>query len=100
MKERSLMRLSIITDEISQDLKHALAVCHDLGIDTVELRAIDGKNIVFHDIESLLQIRALLQSGGFRVCSIASPFLKCDLWDSLQGESRAASEAHEWKTLQ
>ena len=74
------MRLSVITDEISQDLKHALTVCHDLGITTVELRAIDGKNIVFHDMKSVLRIKALLQAGGFDVCSIASPFLKCSLW--------------------
>src|SRR5438046_2720547 len=96
------MRLSVITDEISQDLKHALSVCHDLGITTVELRAIDGKNIVFHDMESVLQVKALLQDGGFRVCAIASPFLKCPLWNHQMGADSEgqASEAQEWQTLQ
>jgi L-ribulose-5-phosphate 3-epimerase len=95
------MRLSIITDEISQDLKHALDVCHDLGVDTVELRTIEGKNIVFHDEESLSQIKALLQSGGFRVCAISSPFLKCALWSDRKGEEQEGeAEAQEWRSLQ
>ncbi len=74
------MRFSIITDEISQDLEHALHVCHELGVTTVELRAVDGLNIVFHDESRLQQIHSLLAKGGFRVGAIASPFLKSHFW--------------------
>lgn len=74
------MRLSIITDEISQDLEHCLHVCRDLGVDTVELRTVEGMNIVFHDAESLRRIKKVLDREGFRVCVIASPFLKSHLW--------------------
>lgn len=73
------MRLCIVTDEISQDLAHALDVCEDEGVSTVELRAVDGANIVSHDYDSLEKIKAIIDGRGFRVGSIASPFLKCHL---------------------
>lgn len=91
------MRLSIVTDEISQDLEHALRVCRDLQVRTVELRTIDDKNIVFHDEESLVRIQALLEGGGFSVCSIASPFLKSPLW---QDDGQGGDQEREWWILQ
>src|SRR3712207_6972255 len=65
------VRLSVITDEISQDLEHALGVCADLGIRAVELRAVGGANIVSHDQGSLRRIRAILADGDFGVCAIS-----------------------------
>ena len=34
--------MSVITDEVSPDLEHALSVCEELGIRAVELRVDDG----------------------------------------------------------
>lgn len=73
------MRLCVITDEISQDLDHALGVCEDLGINTVELRAVGGANVVSHDESSLARILAAVEDRGVRVGAIASPFLKCHI---------------------
>jgi L-ribulose-5-phosphate 3-epimerase len=103
------MHLSVITDEISDDLAQALQVCHDLGIKIVELRKVGTQNIVFHDTASLLHIKSLLQDGGFRVCSIASPFLKSPLWNertiALKGsptipQNISQEQAQEWDILQ
>ncbi|EFH81621.1 sugar phosphate isomerase/epimerase family protein [Ktedonobacter racemifer] len=94
------MRLSIVTDEISQDLKQALHVCRDLRVDMVELRKVEGKDIVFHDTASLMRIQSLLRDQGFRVCSIASPFLKCPLWSELALTARTKEQAREWDLLQ
>jgi sugar phosphate isomerase/epimerase len=95
------LHLSIVTDEITQDLEHALEVCQDLGVDTVELREVYGSNIVFHDADSLQRIRSLLHQKGFRVCSIASPFLKCPLWPAVQATDTADGEqAQQWQILQ
>jgi len=69
----------VITDEISQDLDHALGVCEDLGINTVELRAVGGANVVSHDESSLARILAAVEDRGVRVGAIASPFLKCHI---------------------
>ena len=74
-------RLAVITDEISEDLSHALRVCSDLGIRDVELRSIDGTSIVDHTPERLRGIKAMLDDGGFSVCNIASPFLKAHIGD-------------------
>lgn len=73
------MRLCIVTDEISQDLVHALDVCEEEGVSTVELRAVNGANIVSHDDDSLQKIKAMIEGRGFRVGGIASPFLKCHI---------------------
>ncbi len=85
------MQLSVITDEISQDLGHALDLCQDLGLHTVELRAVDGTSVVANDAASLARIKAALDARGLRVCAIASPFLKCHLY----GDAAAPGETHQ-----
>ena len=72
------MRLSVITDEIDPSLDHALDVCEELDLDAVELRTLDGKQIVDHSEAELEAVKAELDRRGLAVCAIASPFLKCD----------------------
>ena len=67
----------MITDEIAAGLGRALDVCEELGIGAVELRTIDGVQIVDQAPEALQALRQELDARGFEVCSIASPFLKC-----------------------
>jgi L-ribulose-5-phosphate 3-epimerase len=98
------MRLCVITDEISQDLAHALDVCEDEGVSTVELRAVGGANVVSHDDDSLEEIEALLDRRGFRVGAIASPFLKCHLHGDGAPEGAThfaapASREEQWEIL-
>ncbi|MCA9834887.1 MAG: sugar phosphate isomerase/epimerase [Thermomicrobiales bacterium] len=89
-----MARLAVITDEISDDLTHALAVCSELGIRTVELRVVNGKSIVDHNDESLREIKIQLDEGGFDICNIASPFLKTHLGDGSDtiGNTHGAKE--------
>lgn len=99
------MRLSVITDEISQDIDHALEVCEDLGIRTVELRSIGGANVVSHDQSSLRRVKTSLEDRGFDVCAISSPFLKCHLYGNgtPQGAMHFASPAsreEQWDVLE
>ncbi len=83
-------RLGVITDEISEDFDHALAVCQQLGIKDIELRSIWGKSIVDHDEATVTRINDAVYRGDFRVACIASPFLKCHLND----ESAATGNTH------
>ena len=92
------MNLSVLTDEITQDFSRALQVCQELGIDTVELRQIEGKNIVYHDEPRLRQMRTQLKEQGLRVCAIASPFLKCQIWRDETGAVK--QEREQWRLLQ
>jgi len=72
-----MMRLSVITDEISPGLETALDVCEQSGVKTIELRAVNGASVVSHSEVSLARIKSTLDRRGFGVCAIASPFLKC-----------------------
>jgi L-ribulose-5-phosphate 3-epimerase len=85
------VQLSVITDEIDGRLEPALDVCEELGIDAVELRIVDGLQIVDHAAEALRAMRRQLDGRGFRVCAIASPFLKCDRGD----DPLAQEQVHE-----
>jgi L-ribulose-5-phosphate 3-epimerase len=99
------VRLSVITDEISQDLDRALGVCEDLGIRTVELRAVGDANIVQHERGSLQRIKAILEDGNFDVCAISSPFLKCHLYGDgtppgAMHSAPPASREQQWDVLE
>jgi sugar phosphate isomerase/epimerase len=86
------VRLSAITDEISQDLDTALRVCESLGIETVELRTVDGAQLVEHDTASVHRIASALRAGGLGCEVVDTPFLKA----APVGEQ--VSDA-EWATL-
>lgn len=85
-----MSRIGVITDEISEDLEHALAVCSELGIRDIELRSIWNTSIVEMSDDDLGRVERLLVDGGFNVCGIASPFLKCHV----SGEGEAAGRTH------
>ena len=87
------MQLSVITDEIDARLEPALDVCEELGISTVELRTVDGVQIVDQTPEVLRTLRQTLDARGFRVCAIASPFLKCKRSDDPLGQERVLDRA-------
>ena len=87
------MRLSVITDEIAAGLGRALDVCEELGIDAVELRTVDGLQIVGHSREALNELRAELDRRGFKVSAIASPFLKWDRGEAVHGVNEHALAA-------
>jgi L-ribulose-5-phosphate 3-epimerase len=79
------VRLSVITDEIAPSLGRALDVCEELAIDAVELRFVDGVQVIDLPRGDLRAIRAELDRRGFDVSALASPFMKCD-----RGESQDA----------
>jgi sugar phosphate isomerase/epimerase len=88
------VHLSVITDEIDPSLERALDVCADLEIDAVELRFLDGAQIVDLRSDELAEIRSTLDRRGFVVSAIASPIMKCDRGEQqdavLEGALRAA----------
>ena len=86
------MRLSAITDEISQDLAHALAVMSEYGCKDAELRNVYGKYIVDADAELLTRIEKDLAHAGFSVPCIDTPLFKCDL----EGTSAASGQRRDW----
>ncbi len=71
--------LSVITDEISQDLAHALDVAQRFGINVVEVRNIWHKNIALFTDDELGRVKDMLAPRGMKVNVVSGPFAKCVL---------------------
>src|SRR5712691_11003960 len=72
-------KLSVLTDEISQDLGHACEVAaRDLGLGWVELRAMHDKNVISWDTHDIAEARSILDRFTLQVSEIASPVFKAD----------------------
>jgi len=75
----SRFKLSVITDEISQDFGHALEVASkEFGLGHVELRSMWKKNIINLDEKETAEAKRLLEKFGLQVTDIASPLFKTD----------------------
>ncbi|MCS7223106.1 MAG: sugar phosphate isomerase/epimerase [Armatimonadetes bacterium] len=72
------MNLAIITDEVSQDLARVVDWALERGVKGLELRSVWGKGPHLLDDREVQRIHDLIKGTGLIVCSIASPFLKCD----------------------
>ncbi len=72
-------KISILTDEISQDFAHACEVAaREFGLGWVELRAMHNKNVMSWDAHDIADARATLEKLHLRVSEIASPVFKTD----------------------
>lgn len=77
--ERTAFKLSVITDEISNDFERALDVAaREFALGFVEIRELWGKNIMALDSKEVADARRLLERYRLRVSSIASPIFKVD----------------------
>ena len=75
---QTALKLGVITDEISQDLDHALAVSRELGLQFVELRGMWNKNLMDLKQDEMKEARRLITKYEMKVTDIASPFMKVD----------------------
>jgi len=72
-------RLSVINDEISQDLDHACSVAaRDFGLAWIELRGWWNKNITELDAADIERSLSIVRKYNLRVTDIASPLFKTD----------------------
>jgi sugar phosphate isomerase/epimerase len=75
----SRFKLSVITDEITQDFGHALEVASkEFGLAYIELRSLWNKNIINLDEKETAEVRRLLEKFSLQVTDIASPLFKTD----------------------
>ena len=58
------MKLGVICDGISRDLKHALTVMDEFGLDYAELQFVWDKEVGDHSPEQIAEIKALLAAHG------------------------------------
>src|SRR5690242_13364835 len=83
-----MIRPAVITDEITQDFERALDVMLEYGVRNAELRGLWGTNIMDLGPEELARAKKALDDRGMRVCGIASPLYKCNLWPEDAGEEK------------
>lgn len=76
------MKLSAITDEISQDFEHALEVLAEYGAEGAELRGLWSTNVADLSPEQVRRAVSALERSDLKAACIASPFYKCDLFES------------------
>ncbi|RAP76854.1 sugar phosphate isomerase/epimerase [Paenibacillus montanisoli] len=77
-------RLGVITDEVSSDIVAALDFAAAKGLKHVEIRTVDGRNVLALSNEEADHIRAEAERRGLYVSCIASPVFKCALDASRQ----------------
>jgi len=73
------MKLSAITDEISQDFEHALDVMQEYGVKYAELRGLWNCNIADLDADQVKRAKEAMSAREISVCGLSTPFYKCDL---------------------
>jgi sugar phosphate isomerase/epimerase len=72
-------KLSVLTDEISQDFGRACEIAaREFGLGYVELRAMHNKNVMAWDAADVGEARTVLEKFQLRVSEIASPIFKTD----------------------
>jgi len=73
---RSDLTLCLITDEVSPSLDEGLAFARAEGIGTIDLRVIDGRNVLGLSRGELVGAAQRVRSAGLSVSCICTPLLK------------------------
>ena len=78
-----MFKLSVFTDEISQDFAHAVDVAVEYGCKGVEVRSVWDHPPQEIPKADIARMKSILADKGLAVSCVASPFYKCEL-DSKQ----------------
>lgn len=73
--------LSAFADEIDADLNIQMDVLEEHGIKYIEMRGVDGKNIVQYTLDEVKEIKRRIDARGFKLSSVGSPLGKIGIND-------------------
>ena len=73
---RSDLTTGLITDEVSPSLDEGLAFACEQGVDAIDLRVIDGRNVMALSREELADAARRVRAAGLPVSCICTPLLK------------------------
>ncbi|MBQ4086401.1 MAG: hypothetical protein IJC54_07510, partial [Clostridia bacterium] len=76
------MRLSLISDEVSQNLRVAAEFAHRFGIEGLELRSVENVNIFSFTDAMAKETARLMQGEGLAVSCLSAPLYKFDIDDA------------------
>ena len=75
-------KITGFADEISDDLSTQIESLKKLDIHYVEMRGVDGNNLIFHNNEKVKEIRSRLDDAGIALSALGSPLGKIGIEDS------------------
>lgn len=92
---------SAFADEASSDILEQIAACKANGIEYIELRNVNGKNISNFTVEEAEKLKKLLDENGMKVSSIGSHYGKIEITDDFAPHFEAFKQTVEVaKTLE
>lgn len=74
--------ISGFADEIAQDLTTQLESLKKLDMHYMEMRGVDGNNLIFHAPEKVKEIKKRLDDAGVALSALGSPFGKIGITDA------------------
>ena len=74
-----MFELAVFSDDIDQDIDHALDVVAELGLGWVEIRSVWGKNLLFQSDEEITKVVQKIRNRGLGVPSVSAPIYKSHL---------------------
>lgn len=90
--------ISGFADEIAGDLTTQIENLQKLGMHYVEMRGVDGNNLIFHSDEKIKEIKARLDAAGISLSALGSPLGKIGIEDPFEKHfeefKRAVEIAH------
>lgn len=87
--------LSAFADEYDDNLIKQCAALNKLGIEYIELRGVNGKNVSVLNKAEVKDTKKILKDYGIKVSSIGSPLGKIDVNDDLYGHFETAKKVFE-----
>ena len=76
--------LTGFADEIDQDLTTQLNGLQKLDMHYVEMRGVDGNNLIFHSFDKVREIKARLDAAGIALSALGSPLGKIGIEESFE----------------
>lgn len=76
--------LSAFADEIDAELNTQMDVLDQHGIKFIEMRGVDGKNLVYYTLDEVRAIKSRLDARGFKLSAVGSPLGKIGINDDFQ----------------
>ncbi len=74
-------KITGFADEIAPELTAQIAGLKGLGMSYVEMRGVDGNNLIYHTDEKVAQIKKTLDDNGIRLSALGSPLGKIQITD-------------------
>ncbi len=95
-------KITGFADEMTPDLTGQIEGLQKLGMHYVEMRGVDGDNLIYHTDEKVKEIKKRLDDAGIRLSALGSPLGKIGITDDFaphfEAFKRACEIAHRMET--